>query len=130
MSGSLMLGMVPGMFGRLRLRQTADVRYALPVPPLPRFAVDAGDGPAWGNASAKVTLVEFSDYQCPYCRRAQGVIDSLLSRYDGKIRLVHQDFPLDGHPRALQGKARARRLLADGRRLPGAPPHPGRDDRR
>lgn len=56
--------------------------------------------PTFGPASAPVTMVAFSDYQCPYCKKAQETVDALLSRYPGKIRLVHRDFPLDFHPRA------------------------------
>jgi protein-disulfide isomerase len=55
-----------------------------------------------------VTIVEFTDYQCPYCHRAQTVIDDVLSRYPGKVRLVHLDFPLDGHPGATPAARAAR----------------------
>jgi protein-disulfide isomerase len=55
-----------------------------------------------------VTIVEFTDYQCPYCHRAQGVIDQVLSRYAGKVRFVHLDFPLDGHPGAVPAARAAR----------------------
>jgi len=81
------------------LRGKAKVRIAL-EPPRAQVAIPAG-APALGPEKAPVTMVEFSDYQCPYCRRAQGVVEQLLGRYQGKIRLVHRDFPLDGHPRAL-----------------------------
>jgi len=56
--------------------------------------------------------VEFTDYQCPYCHRAQRVIDELLSRYPGRLRFVHLDFPLDGHPGAVPA-ARAARCAAE-----------------
>jgi len=56
--------------------------------------------------------VEFTDYQCPYCHQAQGVMDQVLQRYSGKVRLVHLDFPLDGHPGAFPA-ARAARCAGD-----------------
>jgi protein-disulfide isomerase len=55
-----------------------------------------------------VTIVEFTDYQCPYCHRAQGVMDQVLARYAGKVRLVHLEFPLDGHPGAVPAARAAR----------------------
>jgi protein-disulfide isomerase len=57
--------------------------------------------PATGPDQAPVTIVEFSDYQCPYCQKAEPTVQEVLSRYPGKIRLVHRDFPLDNHQRAL-----------------------------
>jgi len=81
------------------LRQKARVAVLLEPP---RFPVDIpAEAPSLGPANAKVTLVEFLDYQCPYCRRAERTVDELLERYDGKIRFVHRDFPIDGHPGAM-----------------------------
>jgi protein-disulfide isomerase len=75
----------------------------------PRAAVDVPAGaPATGPATAPVTIVEFTDYQCPYCHRVQATIDQLLARYAGKVRLVHMDFPLDGHPGAVPAARAAR----------------------
>jgi protein-disulfide isomerase len=68
--------------------------------------------PAIGPAAAAVTIVEFTDYQCPFCHRAQTVMDEILARYKGKVRLVHLDFPLDGHPGALPA-ARASRCAGE-----------------
>jgi len=81
------------------LRKKAQVRVAL-EPPRAQVAIPKG-APALGPARAPVTVVEFSDYQCPFCRRAQGVVDEIVGRYQGKIRLVVRDFPLEGHPRAM-----------------------------
>jgi protein-disulfide isomerase len=74
----------------------------------PRVAVTVpADAPVLGPASAPVTIVEYLDYQCPYCHRAQGVVDEVLSRYPGKIRFVHRDFLL-GKPRSLPAARAAR----------------------
>ena len=74
----------------------------------PRVAVAVpADAPALGPASAPVTIVEYLDYQCPFCHRAQGVVDEVLNRYPGKIRFVHRDFLL-GKPRSLPAARAAR----------------------
>lgn len=54
-----------------------------------------------GNANAKVTLLEYSDFQCPFCSRHKPTLDQLLSQYDGDVRLVYRHFPLTSiHPNA------------------------------
>jgi protein-disulfide isomerase len=88
------------------LRKKASVRVSL-EPPRAQVAVPKG-APFLGPETAPVTMVEFSDYQCPYCRRAQGAVDEVLGKYQGKIRFVHRDFPLDGHPQALPAARAAR----------------------
>jgi protein-disulfide isomerase len=88
------------------LRSRAKVRVVLD-PPRAQVAIPAS-APTLGPASAPVTMVEFSDYQCPYCRRAQETVDQLLAKYKGKLRLVHRDFPLDGHPGAMPAARAAR----------------------
>lgn len=88
------------------LRGQAQVAVQLQVP---RAEVVIPKGaPATGAAGAPVTIVEFTDYQCPYCHRAQSVIEEVLQRYAGKVRLVHLDFPLDGHPEAVPAARAAR----------------------
>lgn len=52
---------------------------------------------AKGPFNAPIQLIEYSDFQCPACRTAQADLTSLLSLYPGRIRLVYQHFPLDGH---------------------------------
>src|SRR5690606_11074171 len=49
------------------LREKAEVSFSLPVPPLPRKDFRVGEGPSTGPKDAKVTVVTFSDFQCPYC---------------------------------------------------------------
>ena len=82
------------------LRAKADVKVMLTPP---RLAVDAGNNPAQGPADAPVTIIEFSDFQCPYCSRAVATIKKLEESYPGKIRVVYRDFPLTSiHPRAAK----------------------------
>jgi protein-disulfide isomerase len=62
-----------------------------------------------GRPGAPVTIVEFSDFQCPFCRKVQPALRSLLSKYDGKISLAYKDFPLRGmHGQAELGAEAAR----------------------
>jgi len=82
------------------LRAKADVHVLLEPP---RLALTAGDDPARGPADAPVTIVEFSDFQCPYCSRATATLKKLDAAYPGKIRLVYRDFPLvQIHPNAAR----------------------------
>ena len=67
--------------------------------------------PALGDASAPLTIVEFSDFECSYCRRFhERVFPQLTSEYinTGLVRFVHKDLPLPFHPHALQAAAAAR----------------------
>jgi protein-disulfide isomerase len=68
----------------------------------PRIEVAVDDDPAKGPATAPVTIVEFSDYQCPYCSRAESTVKQILAKYDGKVRFVYRDFPLSFHPFAAK----------------------------
>jgi len=66
----------------------------------PRIVV-AADGPSRGPDDAAVTIVEFSDFQCPFCVRAVPIMNELLERYPKDVRLVYRHLPLDRiHPRA------------------------------
>ena len=68
-----------------------------------RFDVSEDDDPALGPADAKVVLIEFGDYQCPFCKRWRlQVFDPLMEKYGDQIRYVYRDFPLTSiHPEAL-----------------------------
>ncbi len=66
------------------------------------------DAPTMGPKDAPITLVEFTDYQCPYCQSAQQYVDQVMSTYAGKVRLVYQEFPLDFHGQAKPAGMAAR----------------------
>jgi protein-disulfide isomerase len=79
------------------LRQKAQV--AVLIEP-PRIEV-AAQGPSLGPANAPVTIVEFSDYQCPFCKRAEPTVHEVARRYPEQVRIVYRHFPLDNiHPEA------------------------------
>ena len=65
----------------------------------PKVEVEA-KGPSRGPANAPVTIVEFSDFQCPYCSRAEETVSEVLRVYGDKIRLVFRDYPLPIHQHA------------------------------
>jgi protein-disulfide isomerase len=95
----------------------------------PRYEIEVPAGsPALGPASAPVTIVEFADYQCPYCQAAESTVAELVREYKGKVRLVHQDFPLPNHGRAFAA-ARASRCAGEQGRFwdyrKGLLSHPG-----
>lgn len=60
-------------------------------------AISAPDAPSFGPANAKVTIVEFSDFQCPYCSKAAEVTNQVKAKYGDKVRLVFRHFPLSFH---------------------------------
>ena len=68
----------------------------------PRTVVEA-KGPTRGPPDAKVTIVEFSDFECPFCSRAEETVTQVMEHYAGKVRLVFRHFPLPMHSNA--GKA-------------------------
>ncbi len=86
-------------------------RQAPPDPAAP-VTMSVGDGPALGSADAPITIVEFSDYQCPFCKRHfANTLSALQAGYidTGKVRYVFRDFPLDSiHPYARKAAEAAR----------------------
>lgn len=64
------------------------------------FRVPVEGSPARGRADARVTLVEFSDYECPFCSRAHATVQQLQQRYGDKLRVVMKNNPLPMHPHA------------------------------
>jgi protein-disulfide isomerase len=94
-----------------QLREEHAVKVLLVEPEPYRHPVDP-IGPARGSPDAKVTIVEFSDFQCPYCSRAGSTVARVLKEYEGKVRLVYRHLPLAFHPNA-QKAAEASLCAAD-----------------
>ena len=85
------------------LRSKAKVISYLKSPPIFRAELSVAGEPAKGSEKARVTIVKFEDFQCPFCKQVQPTFNELLARYNGKVRLVHKDLPLESlHPQARQ----------------------------
>lgn len=82
-----------------------------------RFSVDAAGRPTLGPSSAPVTLVVFSDFQCPYCRKFSSTVSEVTKKYGEKVRIVFRQFPLTNiHPDAMRA-ARAALCAGDQNRF-------------
>lgn len=79
------------------LRAKAGVKTSLEPP---RFAVDLGGAPTKGPAGAPVTIVEFADFECPYCGRVVPALQQVAETYGDKVRIAFRDFPLPNHSKA------------------------------
>ncbi len=76
------------------------VEIYLREPTPPKFNIKTKGSPSWGKADAKVEIIEFTDFQCPYCRQASQTVAELKKLYKDKIRVVLKNFPLEMHPNA------------------------------
>lgn len=84
------------------LRRQASIHINLPTPEPPVLSVSADGHPSVGSANAPVTIVEFSDFQCPYCRLSVRMIKEILAKYPDKVKVVYRDYPGPNHPHAQQ----------------------------
>ena len=77
------------------------IEVYLKKPRRPTFKVTVGDSPSWGSEKAKVTLVEFSDFQCPYCAKGADLINQLKKKYGkSKLRVVFKNYTIPFHNQA------------------------------
>jgi protein-disulfide isomerase len=91
------------------LRAQAKVVVNLKAPPIQRIDVSVQGAPFKGGEKAAVTIVEFSDFHCPFCRGVIPTLAQLESRYGEKIKLVFRDFPIENlHPGATKAHEAAR----------------------
>jgi protein-disulfide isomerase len=75
----------------------------------PRYTVPVtAEDPVRGNANAPVTIVEFSDYQCPFCARVNPTLDRVRQTYGDRVRIVFKDYPLPNHAQAPKAAEAAR----------------------
>jgi protein-disulfide isomerase len=83
-------------------------KYATKIalrPPVVQVATE-GRPEKGGGAKAPITIITFSDYQCPFCKRGEAVVEEVMKAYGDKVRLVFRDYPLPMHPQA-RGAAEA-----------------------
>jgi len=97
--------------GKARLAYVADLRkeakLQLFLEP-PTATLNVKDAYLRGTKDAQVTLVEFADYECPYCQRVKPDLQKLQAEYGNKVALVYKDFPLPMHHRAEKAAEAAR----------------------
>ncbi|BDG09371.1 DsbA family protein [Anaeromyxobacter paludicola] len=107
--------------------KSAQIRRAPPVPiaaqqrqarpvedPKAVYRVPVDDSPVKGNPEALVTIVESSDFQCPFCKRVIPTLQQLERDYGDKIRFVFKENPLSFHDKALQAAMAAEEARAQG----------------
>ncbi len=80
--------------------QGSPVEVYLKKPARPVKDIPVGDSPFMGKADAKVTIVEFSDFQCPFCSRGSEIMSELKKKYGDKIKVVFKHYPLPFHTMA------------------------------
>jgi protein-disulfide isomerase len=98
------------------LRSKAKVISYLKPPPAFRAELSVAGEPFRGSEKAPVTIVKFEDFLCPFCKQVQPTFNDLLSRYNGKVRLVHKDLPLESlHSQARQAAEAARCAYEQGK---------------
>ena len=92
------------------LREQAGVKiYLLP----PRVEVGYDPARVRGNPDAQITIVEFSDFQCPYCLQAYSTVKDILKKYAGKVKLAYRDLPLQEIGSGAPGSAEASRCAGE-----------------
>ncbi|HJP92511.1 MAG TPA: thioredoxin domain-containing protein [Pyrinomonadaceae bacterium] len=98
-----------------RLRKSANIRWLItePVQPVQNISVD--DDPSQGDINAPVTIVEFTDFQCPACAAMHPVLDEVLKSYGNKVHFVVRDFPLNQHEFARKAAEAANAANAQGK---------------
>jgi protein-disulfide isomerase len=98
-----------------RLRKGANIRWLMTEPAQPVQNVSVDDDPSRGDANAPVTIVEFTDFQCPACAAMHPVLEEVLKSYGNKVRFVVRDFPLNQHEWARKAAEAANAANAQGK---------------
>src|SRR5581483_11598591 len=81
----------------------------------PRAEIGLKDTPVRGATQPRVTIVEYADYECPYCQQAQPVLQQLETEFQGKVVFAFKDFPLPMHPDAQKAAEATHCAAAEGR---------------
>lgn len=98
-----------------RLRTGANLRITLVEPAPPVLNISRDDDPARGDLNAPVTIVEFTDFQCPACGAMYPVLEDALQGYEKSVRLVVRDFPLAVHANSRKAAEAADAANAQGK---------------
>ena len=98
-----------------QMRSRASVRVLLTEPEPPVHAISIDDDPSRGNPQAPVTVVMFTDFQCPSCAAMHPVVEEALKSHSDRVRLVVRDYPLDVHDHARKAAEAADAANAQGK---------------
>jgi protein-disulfide isomerase len=102
-------------------------KAAVPTPPPPSpgqpapgavYRAEIGNAPVKGAKDALVTIVQYSDFQCPFCGRVEPTVDQIMKEYNGKVRVVWKDLPLPFHQNAMPAAIAARAANEQGKFWP------------
>lgn len=80
----------------------APVEVYIAEPKRPVYEVNVGDAPFVGGADAKVTIVEFSDFQCPFCAKGAELMNEVKKKYGNKVKIAFKNYPLPFHTHAKE----------------------------
>lgn len=83
------------------LRKNSLIEVQLEEPKVPTLVTDTGSAPFIGPTKAPITIVEFADFQCPFCRQSQATLKQVLKTYGDDVKLVFKQLPLDMHADAF-----------------------------
>jgi protein-disulfide isomerase len=98
-----------------KLRAAASIQTFLNAPQSPVFKISTKDQPSLGNANAAVTIVAFTDYQCPSCAAIHPALERVVKESGDKVRLVARDFPLNIHAEAFKAAEAAEAAREQGK---------------
>ncbi len=86
----------------LNINQSPSSKLDLPEAKVPVTQLQTTDDPLKGSPVAPIVIVEFGDFQCPFCRESAPIIKQLLAQYPEAIKLIYRDFPVSSsHPQAI-----------------------------
>ena len=95
--------------------RASKIQTNLTAPESPAFSIATDDQPVKGNAKALVTIVEFTDFECPSCARQHPVLDQIVSEFGDRVRLVVREFPLSQHANARKAAEAAEAAREQGK---------------
>ena len=89
-----------------KLKSSSEITLSLEQPPA-TAKLDDGVSPSKGSEKPVVTIVEFSDFLCPFCKQVQSTLARVLEKYSDQVKLVFKHLPSEAHPNALQSASAA-----------------------
>ena len=98
-----------------KLRAAASIQVFLKAPESPVFSISTKDQPSLGNDDAAITIVAFTDYQCPSCASIHPSLERIVKENAGKVRLITRDFPLTQHAEAFKAAEAAEAAREQGK---------------